>query len=292
MSESRLSRDRLRTILRDAPLLLAGALILAVNVDLFLVPQNIAPGGVSGAAIIINHYTGWPIGISMLVMNLPLLAIGFRYLGRFRFLTRTLVVVVIYNLGVDLLAGWLPTGGITDDLLLNSLYGGLIGGAATGLVYRASGTIGGTGILSRIVQKRTGVPISQVYLLTDGGIILLAGLTFGWERALYALITLFVWGVAADFILEGPSVVRMAFIVTDAPDPVARALLTQLGLGVTAWAARGKFSEATHTVLFCTVSRPEVDALRSLVAEIDPEAFIVIGHGQQATGGGWGRVLR
>jgi uncharacterized membrane-anchored protein YitT (DUF2179 family) len=221
----------------------------------------------------------------MLVMNLPLLAIGFRYLGRFRFLSRTVVVVLIYNLGVDLLAGWLPTGGITDDLLLNSLYGGLLGGAATGLVYRASGTIGGTGILSRIVQKRTGIPISQVYLLIDGGIILLAGLTFGWERALYALITLFVWGVAADFILEGPSVVRMAFIVTDAPDPVAQALLSRLGLGVTAWSARGKFSEATHTVLFCTVSRPEVDALRSLVAEIDPDSFVVIGHGHQASGG-------
>ena len=129
--------------------------------------------------------------------------------------------------------------------------------------------------------------------LLDGGlerieqpeVARLAGLTFGWERALYALITLFVWGVAADFILEGPSVVRMAFIVTDAPDPVAQALLTQLGLGVTAWSARGKFSEATHTVLFCTVSRPEVDALRSLVAEIDPEAFVVIGHGHQASGG-------
>ncbi len=284
-SQPRPSSARLRTILRDTPFLLAGALILAVNVDLFLVPQNIAPGGVSGAAIILNHYTGWPIGISMLVMNLPLLAIGFRYLGRFRFLSRTVVVVLIYNLGVDLLAGWLPTGGITDDLLLNSLYGGLLGGAATGLVYRASGTIGGTGILSRIVQKRTGIPISQVYLLIDGGIILLAGLTFGWEKALYALITLFVWGVAADFILEGPSVVRMAFIVTDKPDPVAGALLTQLGLGVTAWSARGKFSEATHTVLFCTVSRPEVDALRSLVAEVDPDSFLVIGHGQQASGG-------
>jgi uncharacterized membrane-anchored protein YitT (DUF2179 family) len=285
MSKSPVNAARLRTILRDTPLLVVGALILAVNVDLFLVPQNIAPGGVSGAAIILNHYTGWPIGISMLVMNLPLLAIGFRYLGRFRFLSRTVVVVLIYNLGVDLLAGWLPTGGITDDLLLNSLYGGLLGGAATGLVYRASGTIGGTGILSRIVQKRTGVPISQVYLLIDGGIILLAGLTFGWERALYALITLFVWGVAADFILEGPSVVRMAFIVTDAPDPVAQALLSRLGLGVTAWSARGKFSEATHTVLFCTVSRPEVDALRSLVAEIDPDSFVVIGHGHQASGG-------
>jgi uncharacterized membrane-anchored protein YitT (DUF2179 family) len=275
---------RIRGPVREAMLLTAGAVLLAVTIDMFLIPSDIAPGGVSGVAIILNQYTGWPVGITMLVLNLPLLLIGFRRLGRFGFLTRTVYVVLIYNLGVDLLAGWLPRG-ITQDLLLNSLYGGLLGGAATGLVYRASGTIGGTAILGRIIQKRTGVPVSQVYLLTDGGVILLAGLTFGWEKALYALITVFVWGVAADYVLEGPSVVRTAFVVTDAPDELAQALLSRLSIGVTAWAARGKFSEASHTVLFCTISRPEVDALRSVVKQVDPKAFVVISHGHQSTGG-------
>jgi len=275
---------RLRGPVREAVLLTAGAVLLAVTIDMFLIPSDIAPGGVSGVAIILNQYTGWPVGVTMLVLNLPLLLLGFRHLGRFGFLTRTVYVVVIYNLGVDLLANWLP-GGITQDLLLNSLYGGLLGGAATGLVYRASGTIGGTAILGRIIQKRTGVPVSQIYLLTDGGVILLAGLTFGWEKALYALITVFVWGVAADYVLEGPSVVRTAFVVTDAPDELAQALLSRLSIGVTAWPARGKFSEASHTVLFCTISRPEVDALRSVVKQVDPKAFVVISHGHQSTGG-------
>jgi len=275
---------RLRGPLREAVLLTVGALLLAVTIDMFLIPSDIAPGGVSGVAIILNQYTGWPVGITMLILNLPLLLLGFRHLGRFGFLTRTVYVVLVYNLGVDLLAGWLPRG-ITQDLLLNSLYGGLLGGAATGLVYRASGTIGGTAILGRIIQKRTGVPVSQIYLLTDGGVILLAGLTFGWEKALYALITVFVWGVAADYVLEGPSVVRTAFVVTDAPDELAQALLSRLSIGVTAWPARGKFSEASHTVLFCTISRPEVDALRSVVKQVDPKAFVVISHGHQSTGG-------
>lgn len=277
-------RLRLRDSAREAVLLTVGAALLAFTVDLFLIPSQIAPGGVSGIAIILNHLTGWPVGVTMLVLNLPLLWLGFRRLGRFGFLTRTVYVVVVYNLGVDILAGWLPEG-ITQDLLLNALYGGLLGGAATGLVYRASGTIGGTGILGRIIQKRTGVPVSQVYLLTDGGVILAAGLTFGWEKALYALITVFIWGVAADYVLEGPSVVRTAFVVTDMPEEVSQALLGRLSIGVTAWPARGMFSEASHTVLFCTVSRPEVDALRSVVRQVDPKAFVVVGHGHQSTGG-------
>lgn len=272
-------------VLRDYPLLVAGGLLLAVNLNLFLAPSQIAPGGVSGTAIILNHFTGWPIGVIMLVLNIPLLILGFRRLGRFRFLSRTLVVIVIYNVGTDLMASLFPRSGLTSDLLLNSLYGGVIGGIATGLVYRGGGTIGGTGILSRLFQKQTGIPTSQVYLLTDGGVILAAGLVFGWEKALYALITLFVWGLATDFVLEGPSVVRTAFIVTDRPDPVSQTVLGALGLGVTSWQARGKFTGASHTVLFCTFSRPDVDALRAAVSRADPEAFLVIGHGHQASGG-------
>lgn len=278
------SRPR-SSFLRDYPLLIAGGILLAVNLNLFLAPSQIAPGGVSGTAIILNHFTGWPIGVMMLVLNLPLLAIGFRRLGRFQFLSRTVVVIVIYNLGTDLLHGVIPAGGITSNLLLNALYGGVVGGIATGLVYRGSGTIGGTGILSRIFQKKTGIPASQVYLLTDGGVIFAAGLVFGGEKALYSLISLFVWGLATDFVLEGPSVVRTAFIVTDRPDRVSAALLGSLGLGVTRWQARGSYTGAQHTVLFCTLSRPDVDMLRAAVSEADPDAFLVIGHGHQASGG-------
>ena len=208
----------------DYALTTAGGLLLAVNLNLFLAPAKIAPGGVSGSAIIINEFTGWPIGLTMLVLNVPMIVLGFLYLGRFAFLARTLYAVLVYNLGVDLLAPWLPAAGITDDMLLNALYGGIVAGLGTGLVYRSGGTTAGTGTLSRVIQMKTGIPISQVYFLTDGGVILIAGLVFGWEAALYAMITLFVWGLAADYVLEGPSVVRMAFIVTDEPGAVAHAL--------------------------------------------------------------------
>ncbi len=280
-----LSKFDLRSTMKNYLLLTVGSLLLAIAVDIFLAPADISPGGVTGIALIINEFTGWPIGSTMLVLNIPMLGLGFRYLGRFRFLTRTLYVVLLYNLGVDFLAAWLPPRGITDDLLLNALYSAVVGGIGSGLIYRGYGTPAGTGILGRVVQLKTGIPLSQVYLVTDGGTIMAMGLVFGWERALYSLLTLFVWGLATDYVLEGPSVVRTAFIVTDRAEEVSHAVLNRLGLGITAWTGQGMFTATQRTILFCTVSRADVNALKAMIAEVDPHAFMVIGQGHQAIGG-------
>ncbi len=273
-----------QTTLQNYAWLTVGAILLAVNVDLFLAPSNIAPGGVSGSALVINHFTNWPLGLTMLALNLPLALFGFKYLGRFQFLSKTLYVVVIYNVGADLLKPYLPHG-LANDLILNAVCGGVLGGIATGMVYRGGGTSAGSGVISRVLQIRTGIPLSQMYLVTDGAIILLEGLTFGWDKALYSLIMLFIWGLATDYVLEGPSVVRTVFIVTDNAQKVGQCLLTRLQVGVTAWNGTGMFTESERSVLFCTVNRPDVNALRSIVHEIDPEAFVVIGQGHQASGG-------
>ena len=263
----------------------AGTLLMVVSLTVFLAPSGIAPGGVSGTAVILNSVFGWSIGWVMLVLNIPLLAVGFRYLGRFQFLVRTAYVAGLYSVGAQVFTEVLKVPPITDNALLNALYGGVIGGIGSGLIYRGRASVAGTGILARIVQLRTGMPVSQVFLMTDGAVILAAGIVLGWENGLYSLLALFVWGLATDYVLEGPSVVRTAFIVTDDPDRVAEAVMNQLRIGVTAWAAQGKFTQTAHTVLFCTVSRPDVDTLRAAVGKADPSAFLVIGHGHQATGG-------
>jgi uncharacterized membrane-anchored protein YitT (DUF2179 family) len=136
-----------------------------------------------------------------------------------------------------------------------------------------------------VIQLRTGLPVSQVYLFTDGAVVLAAALLFGWEIGLYSLITLFIWGVVVDYVLEGPSVVRTAFIITDKPGEVSQAVLKRLHLGVTSWSAQGMFTEKGHTFLFCTVSRSDVNTLRKTITSEDPDAFVVIGHGHQAIGG-------
>ena len=271
-------------ILTEYFLLTMGSVILAVNFDLFLAPFNIAPGGTSGAAIIIHEFTGWPKGLTMLVLTLPMLVIGFFFLGRFRFLVRAFYVTLVYSLGVDGLVMVLPAG-VTQDLLLNALYGGIVGGLGIGLIYRGGTSPAGTSVISRVIQMKTGIPNSQVYMLIDGGVILIAGLVFGWEIALYAFVTLFTWGFVADYVLEGPSVVRTVFIVTDFPEEVSQVLMDRLGVGVTAWAGKGMFSKTEHTTLFSTVSRSDVNLLKAIVNDADPKAFVVIAQGHQAKGG-------
>jgi uncharacterized membrane-anchored protein YitT (DUF2179 family) len=274
----------LRKILPEYLLLTIGSAILAVNFDLFLAPFNIAPGGVSGSAIIIHEFIGWPKGMTMLILTLPMLVIGFFYLGRFRFLVRAFYVTLVYSLGVDGLVIILPAG-VTNDLLLNSLYGGIVGGLGIGLIYRGGTTPAGTSVISRVIQMKTGIPNSQVYMLIDGGVILIAGLVFGWEMALYAFVTLFTWGFVADYVLEGPSVVRTVFIVTDSPDEVSQVLMDRLGVGVTGWAGKGMYSKAEHTTLFSTVNRSDVNILKAIVSDADPKAFVVIAQGHQTKGG-------
>jgi uncharacterized membrane-anchored protein YitT (DUF2179 family) len=271
-------------IITEYFLLTMGSVILAVNFDLFLAPFNIAPGGTSGAAIIIHEFTGWPKGLTMLVLTLPMLVIGFFFLGRFRFLVRAFYVTLVYSLGVDGLVMVLPAG-VTQDLLLNALYGGIVGGLGIGLIYRGGTSPAGTSVISRVIQMKTGIPNSQVYMLIDGGVILIAGLVFGWEMALYAFITLFTWGFVADYVLEGPSVVRTVFNVTDSPEEVSQVLMDRLGVGVTSWAGKGMFSKTEHTTLFSTVSRSDVNLLKAIVTDKDPKAFVVIAQGHQSKGG-------
>lgn len=284
MSALRTSIDW-RGVLWNYIQLTVGAALLIITFNLFIAPTALAPGGVSGLTVIINHFTGWPNGLTMLFLNIPSVVLGFFYLGRFQFLVRTLYVVLLYNIAVDWLSPMFPAGGISGDLMLNALYGGVLGGLGTGLVYRGRGTAAGSGIISRVLQLKTGIPINQFYIMIDGGIIAALGLTFGWEKALYALVMLFVWGVATDYVLEGPSVIRTAFIVTDKPQEVAGGILSRLRIGLTAWPGQGMFTEVDHVVLFCTISRPDVNTLKEIVTELDPEAFIVIGQGHRAMGG-------
>lgn len=269
-------------------LVFLGAAISALGFTLFLVPHQIAAGGVSGISIIINAFTGWPVGLLILVMNAPLLVLGYLQLGGWRFVYRTLVGVVIFSVGADLFLAYLPdlmpVYPLTQDLLLNTIYGGIVGGIGGGLIYRAGSSLGGTGIIGRIVQRRTGQPLSQVYLYTDSLIIATAGLIFGWELALYALLVLFINGLATDYTLEGPSNTRTATIITDHPQAVVDNLLANLHRGVSYWPITGGYTGRRRFMVLCTISRAQVHDLKSAVAAADPRAFLTIGVGHQALG--------
>ena len=254
---------------------------------LFLVPGRLAAGGVSGAAQIVNRYTGWPIGVMVILANLPLFVLGLRYLGGRRFLARTVVAVLTYAILIDLLAGLAPAGLTPDEPVLNSLYGGVLGGIGLGLVIRGQGTSGGTDILARVLGRWRGIPLSQSYLMTDAVVVVLAGLAFSWNLALYALVALYVTGVAAELAVEGRGIVRTATIMSSRPEAIAQQVLADLQRGVTMWPGVGMYSGEERRILFCVVSRSEVGQLQAIIHEVDPAAFVVIGQAHEVLGEGF-----
>jgi len=283
--------------IRDYFLIILAALIQALSLRLFFVPANLASGGVSGISQLINHFTGWPIGLMILIGNIPLFGLGWRFLGGYRFAMRTAVAVLTYSVFTDLLPGttlFSPGGAgsalihdLQGDIFLNSLYGAIVGGIGYGLVYRARGTSGGSDILASILNHYRGVPMTQSYLMVDTAVILGAGFVFGWKEALYAMIALYVSGLVAETTLEGGGTVRTAMIVTREVDTISVHVFEELQRGVTVLEGTGAYTGADRPVLYCVITRAEVATLKAIVHEADPHAFMVIGVAHEALGEGF-----
>ena len=284
-------------LIRDYFLIIAAALIQALSLRLFFVPANLASGGVSGISQLINHFTGWPIGLMILLGNVPLFALGWRFLGGVRFAVRTAIAIFMYSFFTDLLvqtslfapngAGTRLINDLQGDIFLSALYGAVVSGVGYGLVYRARGTSGGSDVLARILNHYRGVPMSQSYLMVDTVVILGAGFVFGWKAALYAMIALYVSGLVAEATLEGGGTVRTALIVTSEAEAVAERVLAEMERGVTILEGTGAYTGAGRPVLYCVVTRSEVATLKAIVHEIDPRAFMVIGTAHEALGEGF-----
>ena len=270
----------------DYLLVLAGALVQALAMRLFLIPAQLVSGGVSGIAQLINFYLPWPIGLMVLVGNIPLFFLGWQYLGGPRFALRTALAIVAFSFFTDFLVIFIPNG-IVDDLVLNCLYGGVVLGVGLGLVYRGKGTSGGSDILGRILNHRLGISVSSSYLITDTVVILAAGFVFGWENALYALVTTYASGLAAEMVLEGSGIYRTAMIVTACPEQVASQIMTVLERGVTVLEGSGAYTGQSRPVLYCVITRAEVSRIKEIVRQADPRAFMVIGAAHEALGEGF-----
>lgn len=265
-----------------------GSIIAAAGFVLFQLPFKLAAGGVTGLAIIINNYVSIPEGMLILGMNIPLLFIGYYYLGGLKFIFSTIVSVLCFSFSVDLFqlyfSSKLNPFPVSNDLLLNCIYAGIVFGFGMGIIYRSGGSIGGTSIPARILQMKTGFPLSQSYLITDMGIILLAGFVFYWELAMLATLTLILGGMVSDFMLEGVSQVRTAMIVTQHPVILQNTLIKELKRDVTTWGAKD-LNENDRSVVYCTVRRSQVNDLKYYVSAVDPDALFVIGTAQQVWSG-------
>jgi uncharacterized membrane-anchored protein YitT (DUF2179 family) len=267
--------------------ILIGALIQSAALRLFLVPAELVSGGISGLAQLIHHFTDFPIGMMVLLGNIPLFVLGWQHLGGPRFAIRTVLSIVTFSVFTDVLVLFLPSAGVTDDLVLNTIYGGLLLGIGLGIVYRGRGTSGGSDILGRILNRRFNITISQAYLITDSVVVIGAGFVFGWTKALYGLVLIYVSGLAAETALQGTNVIRSAMIVTTQTEAIAQAIMSELERGVTILSGTGAYTGEPRNVIYCAVSRMEINRLKILVHDIDPKAFMVIGQAQEALGEGF-----
>ena len=278
-------RQRIWPVLRDYAMLTIGALLIAAAVRVFLVPNDVVSGGVTGVSQLISTFLGTPVGVVVLLLNIPLFVLGFRQLGGFVFGARTIYATLVMSLAIDLLRPYVQP--VTDDPLLYSLYGGLLDGVGMGLVLRARGTTGGWDILARLWERRAGTPPGRSILTLDTLIFGAAFFVFGPERVLYALLVAFVSSRALDFTLAAGTGAHQALIITAQAEALAQALLHDLGRGVTVLEGRGAYTGAGRAVLLCVVARAEVSALRAIVARTDPQAFVIIGEASEVLGEGF-----
>ena len=270
-----------------------GIVIGALSLIVFLQPLDIAPAGVAGASTLLNELFDTPIGLMIVILNIPIQLLGYKLLPNgARVILRSVVIILIFSVLVDNLGPLVPNGGISDERMLNALFGGITGGVGVGLIYRAGATFGGTSTLALILQRRFGFPMSTTFLCTDTLIIIAAGLVYGWEGALYAAVALFTAGLATDYVLEGPSVIRTAMIITDKPNEISQRILSSLQRGATSWTIKGEYTGVERTMLYVTIARSQVRDLKEEVSQVDPNAFVVIGMGHAAYGAGFRRVRR
>lgn len=277
----------LRRTLLDYALLTVGAALLAVNIDLFLIPNKIVAGGATGIATVLHIQFGLPTGVIVLIINIPLFVLGFRYAGGMRFAIRTVYATVLMSVLTDLFVPWIATIPPITQPLLFTLYGGLLDGIGVGLVFRGQGTTGGTDVVARLLNRRRGVPLGQTILVVNSAVLILAVIAFGLEPAMYALILTFVGARVVDVVQGEADYNRTAVIISAQAHAIKAAILGEMERGVTLWPGRGGYTGSDLEVVYCVVARPEVSILKRLIRSIDPHAFVVIADASEVLGEGF-----
>jgi uncharacterized membrane-anchored protein YitT (DUF2179 family) len=252
-------------------IILACEVLNAVAYRTLIVPTRLLSGGVVGTSLLLNQLFGLPIGLQTLIYNIPIFMLGYRYLGR-RFVLLSICGVFSFSFLLDNLV--LPK--VTQDLLLASVFGGVLTGIADGIILRTGGSTGGLDIIGLIVSRRFGISIGQVFLAFNGLIIGLGALANNnLEIAMYTLIMLFVAARVVDAIQEGTPR-RCVLVISSQHEQIAKRLMDDLHRGVTYLQGLGAYTSTEFHVLMCVMTRFELAELRNILREIDPAAFTVV----------------
>ena len=276
---------------RDFGLMSVGIVLTAWGLDAFLIPNRIAAGGVSGLSTVIYYWAkahvglSIPVGTQMLVMNVVLILIAFRLRG-LNYVAKTLYGAVGLSVMVDVL-GRFTQPLAADDLLLAALYGGALAGIGMGLVFKAGGNTGGTDIVAQLLSRRFPFGVGQIMLVVDAAVTVLAAIQFGPRLAMYGVVAIFVTTVVIDLVLEGVSVEKAVWIISDHAGRIGESINTEMGRGATRLEATGVYTGEKRGTLFVVLGRNEIDDLKAIVAAIDPTALVIISKVHETIGEGF-----
>jgi len=273
-------------IFRDYLGITVGSFLVSFGLQALLIPDKIVQGGVSGLATIIHYVFHLPTGLTMLAFNIPLFIWGIKALGA-SFGAKSFYGSVATSIFVDFLARSHLIPKLTDNLLLASIYGGIIVGIGLGIVFRYKATTGGSDLGARLLNHYLGISVGQGILIIDFCIIAISALVFGVEEAMIGLLSLFITSKVVDLLQEGVSYVRTALIISQHPERIAQVVMSELERGVTSFSGRGLYTHTDKEILFCVLAREEITRLKDIVREVDKQAFVIITDAYEVLGEGF-----
>lgn len=283
----KLDKKNLRRNAADLALVILGSVIMGIGYSLFLIPHHFVPGGVSGIAMIVNYFSKLPLGMLIMVLNIPVFILGVKIMGK-KYALRSLLGMVISSLFIDFFQEILGLKSATDNAILAAIYGGFMLGVGLGLVFRGRASTGGSDILGQILNRWTGMSVGIGIMLIDFFIISASGVAFKQlEAPLYGYIVLFISSNVIDMILEGWNYTKMVLITSTKTDEVQDFILNTLDRGGTALKSRTLYLNRDGETIMTVIHRKQLPELRRFVKEIDPDAFVIINDTYAVLGKGF-----
>lgn len=265
--------------------IIAGAAVMGFALELFLVPSQIAAGGVGGLATVVYHLTGLPVSLLIFLINIPIFIIGAMNF-KMKFLYVSLIGTISLSASSAVFA-FLPP--ITNDIVLAAVFGGAVFGFGLGMVILAGGTTGGTDILALVLRRRLPrFSVGQFFLLIDGLVIALAGLAFRrWDTILYSALTLLISTFVVDTMLDGVDFAKLVYIISDKHKAISEEIYKQVSRGVTGLSAVSYYTGAEKRVLLCVTRKYELPRLKAVIHKVDPNAFLIVSDAKEVHGRGF-----
>ncbi len=268
-----------------------GCVICALSYAVFLIPHQIVPGGVTGIAMVLFFLFKTPVGIITIALNIPLFFLGIKALG-FQYGIKSVVAIIGTNLLIDFFVYTIKIPCPTQNIILGSLYGGLLLGLGLGLVFRGGASTGGTDIIGQVMSKRTNLSVGMWIMITDFVVITMAGLTtLSVEKALLGYLALFLSSKVIDLVLEGMDYARAMFIISDKHKDIVKEIYKQTTRGVTILDGFSPYTEEKRPVIMCVITKKQTALFKSMVQAIDPKAFIIVTDVFEVLGEGFRRRI-